>query len=263
MGLAAAPGRSHHRRRRPGRLLFSSVPTAVLLGEADELVADRRWRAASDVLAAAAATTVADNERRQVLERLAVTSAHAGRHDVSSEAVFQLQEMRPRTADTWVAFGQVALARRNYEHADAAARSALVVDPDHHGAWAVMAASFAGLGWFDEAQHCLDRIDIERIDDVERWRIGRAVNRWALRGGRLALAAALSMVVVGILALAVFTAVPLVSRRWRLRALAAAPTTNRLAAWAGEAWRLERRLRCGYAVVIISSIAAWIATLAL
>jgi hypothetical protein len=263
-GVRARPRREadpRPRRRGPTwrQLLWGSTPTAVLLDEADRLAEGRRWKEATRVLSAAAATVDGDEARRPVLERLAVTAADGGRHDVSREAVYELQGMETRGPATWVAFANVALARGNHLHADRAARSALDLAPDEHAAWAALAAGYAGLGWFDEADVCLDRLDRSALTARERWRIGRAVNRWALSGTGWFLVGALAAFLVGWLALAIAASAPLVARELRLRRLRRSRSGPALAAMAAEAWRSARRLRLGHGLAVSGSIAATVA----
>ncbi len=231
----------------------------MLLAEASRLVDRRRWRQAVRVLSVAATTSADVDDRRHVLERLAVTSADGGHHGISCDAVFELQEIEPRRADTWVAFANVALARGNYEHADRAARSALADDDGNHGAWAALAASYAGLGWFDRAEACLDRLDRESLTDLERWRIGRAVNRWALTNTRWYVFGALAALVVGLLAVAVAVSVPFAARELRLRRLRADNPRRFLESLAATAWRYERRLRLSHAAAVCCSVAGFAA----
>lgn len=245
--------------------LWDSTPASVLVDEADRLIDGRDFGRASRVLAVAAATAPeADVEqRRTILQRLAVTAADGGRHRISGEAMFELQAMQPRDADTWVAFANVALARGNHTHADAAARAALVKAPDHHGAWVALAAGYAGLGWFDRARDCLDRLDDSAITDLERWRLGRAVNRWAMAESRWAVIGAASALLVGLLAVAIGSTVPLVTRDLRLRRLRSSRRDRRFEALASDAWRFERRLRIGHAAAVLTSVTAFVAVMLL
>lgn len=226
------------------------------MAEADRLADGHRWRAATRVLTAAADGAEGE-ERRPVLERLAVTAADGGRHGTSREAVYELSRLGPHTPATWVAFANVALARGNHLHADRAARAALQDDPADHGAWTALSAGYAGLGWFDEAGACLDRLDRASLSERDRWRIGRAVNRWALGGTAwlILVVAAIPLLGVGVAALAV--AGPPLVRRWRLDRLAAVGVGPELVEMARSAWRRAIGLRIAYGVVIgVASAAA-------
>lgn len=269
-GVLAAPATrsrraERHRRRSRDRgpdmreLLWRPRPTSVLLDEADRLADRRRWKDATRVLSVAAATIEGDEARRPLLERLAVTAADGGRHDVSREAVYELQQMEHRGPATWVAFANVALARGNHLHADRAARSALALAPGEHGAWAAMAAGYAGLGWFDQAGDCLDHLDRTTLTDRERWRIGRAVNRWALTGTGWLVAGALAVLVVGWLALAVAAIAPMVTREWRLRQLQRTRSGAALEAMAADAWRSAWRLRLVHGLAVWGAVSASLA----
>lgn len=240
-------------------LLLDSPPTSVMLEEASRLVAERNWKRAVRVLSVAATTTVNENDRRNVLQKLAVTAADGGQHRVSCEAVYELQQMEHRDADMWVTFANVALARGNYHHADAAAREALELDGSHRGAWMALASGYAGLGWFTEADSCLDHLDRAEITDRERWRVGRAVNRWALAKSYWITATALAVVVVGVLAVAIASTIPFLTREWRLRGVRADSATAWFESAASDAWRHERKLRYGHAVTVLASVTCFIA----
>lgn len=240
-------------------LLLDSPPTSVMLAEANRLITLRRWKRAVNVLSVAATTTVNDDDRRRVLRRLAVASADGGDHRTSCEAVYELQQMEPHDADTWVAFANVALARGNYTHADSAARAALDLDDAHHGAWMALASSYAGLGWFEEADSCLDHVDRATITDRERWWIGRAVNRWALAKSYWITVTAVAAIIVGVLAAAIASTVPFLTREWRLRNLRTDSSTEWFESVAAEAWKFERRLRLTHAAIVLTSVAGFVA----
>ncbi len=242
-------------------LLLDSPPTSVLLDEAGRLIRDRQWKRAVKILSVAATTTVNEDDRRTVLRRLAVASADGGDHRVSCEAVYELQQIEPRDADTWVAFANVALARGNYSHADSAARAAIDLDESHHGAWVALATGYAGLGWFEEAESCLDRLDRAAISDHERWRIGRAVNRWALAKSPWLTVTAVATIVVGVLAVAIATTVPFLTREFRLREIRADASTRWFESVAAEAWKFERRLRYSHAATVVASVDCFVAVL--
>lgn len=252
------------RSRRPDRswrrLLWHRPPIPVLMAEAERLVGDRRWRAATRVLSVAADTTEGE-AKRPILERLAVTAADGGRHSLSREAVYELSRLGPHTTGTWVAFANVALARGNHLHADRAARSALGRAPADHGAWASLTAGYAGLGWFDEAATCLDRIDREALTDLDRWRIGRAVNQWSLAGAGWCALAATAMPLIGAIALAVAGAGPLVLRRWRLGRLRRVPVGVEPATMADEAWGSSGVRAVCWVAVVASVLVATVPTL--
>ncbi len=256
-GLDQKPGQGRWQ-----SMLWDSTPPSVLLEEAGRLIERRSWRKAVKILAVAATTSVGD-DRRRALQQLAVASADGGQHQVSCEAVFELQELQPRDADTWVSFANVALARGNYSHADAAARSALAEDPNHRGAWLALSAGYAGLGWFDQAGDCLTKVDDRPLTHLEQWRIGRAVNRWSLARSRWLLVGAVSALLVGVLAFAIATSIPFLTREWRLRGLRSSETADRFESFAGEAWRFEKKLRFAHAATVVASVAGFVAAVTL
>jgi hypothetical protein len=225
----------------------------VLVAEADRLADGRRWRAATRVLTVAA-DAVEGEARRPVLERLAVTAADGGRHGLSREAVYELSRLGPHTSATWVAFANVALARGNHLHADRAARAALIGSPDDHGAWVALAAGYAGLGWFDRTRECLDHLDRGALTERDRWRIGRAVNRWALAGTGWLLLAAVAAPLLGLAVVAAGAVGPLVIRRWRVGRLRLVPDGEELATMAAAAWRASMGLRAAYGLAVAASL---------
>ena len=243
--------------------LWDDRPTAVILDEATRLVEERDLGRATEVLAVAAATRPVGPERNRALHQLAVVAADCGRHRVSADAVYELQQISPRDADTWVTFANVALARGNHHHADTSARAALAQDDQNRGAWLALAGGYAGLGWFDQASDCLDRVDRASLSASERWRLGRSVNRWALGDTRWLLVAAISAMLVGVLAVAVASSVPFVVRTRRLRHLRGDRSAAAFATLAADAWRSEWRLRLGHAAVVVASVAAFAGVLAL
>lgn len=260
--LAPEPGRRLRRARSKRRWqsdLWNSTPPSVLVEEANRLTASHDRRRAVRLLAVAATTTEDPTRRHAVLSQLAVTSADGGRHNVSADAVFELQQVTPRTADLWVTFAEVALSRGNYGHADSAARSALELDPDHRGAWAALAASYAGLGWFEAAHSCLDRVDRVALTDLQRWRIGRAVNRWSLTKTRWIAATVITAIIAGVLAVAIAVSIPFVTREFRLRSLRADEQSRPFEDMASEAWRFEHRLRIGHAALVSASVLTFVA----
>lgn len=261
--------RSPRWRNRPARQkrwqngLWDSTPPSVLLDEAERLVDAGSRRRAIQLLAVAAATADDGAQRHTVLRRLAVASAEGGQHRISCEAVFELQAEENRDADTWVTFANVALARGNYSHADKAARTALALDPDHVGAWTALAAGYAGLGWFDTADDCLNNVDRDGLSEQDRQRLGRAVNQWSLRSSRWLPAGLISALVVGLLAIAIAVSMPFLAREWRLqrlRATAEGSAARAFADMATDVWRFERRLRLGHALTVIASVAGFVAT---
>lgn len=252
----------HARPKRWQSRLWDSTPTSVLTDEAGRLADAGNFRKASRLLAVAATTIDEGPQRMDVLRRLAVASAEGGQHRISCDAVYELQADQPHSADTWVAFANVALARGNYSHADRAARSALELDESHAGAWLALATGYCGLGWFEAADECLDHVDRDELSDRDRLRLGRAINRWALAGTRWLIVGAVAALLVGVLAIAVAASVPILVREWRLQRLrsgSADASTKYFASVATDSWRFERRLRFAHASAVVVSVLGFVA----
>ena len=242
---------------------FTSAPQSLLISEAEDLREQRDWKQVRRVLEAANATAVDVDDRRRVLELTATAAAEASKHRISSGAVYELAQIEPRPASTWIAIGDVALARGNYQHADTAAREALRLDPTNNQARLVMAASFAGLGWFDEAAGCLDQIDRTEISERHRYQIGQAVNRWATSKTMAFPFSLLAAVVAGILAISVGLSVPLITRWYRLRQLARAEEPNNLffVESAAACWATRTKTKIMTAIGIVSPAVAYVGIL--
>lgn len=215
---------------------------------------DRQWKQATRVLLAAEATTASDDDRRHTLELLAVAAADGKQHQVSSDAVYALKDTTPRPVSTWIAYAQVALARRNFLHADAAARSAVLMDATSGGGWTALATSYAGLGWFDEATSCLDRINRDDLTAVEEWRLGRAVNQWATTATPMWAIGAASVLLVGTLSVAIVLLLPLVVRSLRLRRLAGIHDGSWFEDRANKVWQSRRGARFAHGAAIVAAL---------
>lgn len=244
-----------------------SPRASLLLDEAASAATAGQWGRSTRILAAAAAAADDPGQRREILRRLAVTAADGRRHRASAKAVLELQQQAPTDPDNLVAFANVALARGNFVHADRAARSALDQDSTNGAAWVALAAGYCGLGWFEAAEACLNRVPADDLTDVDRWRIGRAVNRWAMTNSRWLIAGALSAVLVGVLAIAIATSIPFVTRQWRLTSLRSVDDARRFDGerfekLATDAWRTERHLRLGHAVAVCVSVLGFAAAVA-
>ncbi len=222
----SAQGRGTGKKKAPG--WFTSAPQSILLSEAEKLRDERDWRTARRVLDAANATAIDKNDRRRVLELTATTAAEASKHRISSNAVYELSQIEPRSASTWVVIGDVALARGNYQHADTAAREALKLDPASSDAHLLLSASFAGLGWFNDASSCLDSVDRTAITARHRHQLGQAVNRWATTKTMAFPLAVLAALATGVLAISVGLGVPIITRHLRLRQLSKTDTTDNI-----------------------------------
>lgn len=231
---------------------------------AEELMVAQQWASAVRVLQ----TAVAVNEgeaRRRALETLAVAAAEGGRRRLTDRTLAELERAAPdRDAGAGsdpgllLARANVALARGDYTEADAWARAvwpdADGPDPRRHDAWAVLTACYAGLGWFEEAATCLDRLDRDRLSALERRRIGRAINRWALSRTPALPIGAGAAVMFGTLAVAVVLMVPTWTRHFRLRWMRSDRPGMWFADEAERAWLASRRERYLHSVAVASAL---------
>lgn len=182
-------------------------------------------------------------------------------------------------ADGWIEVANDAVLRADFERADTAARLALAEDTANRRAWLAMAAGYAGLGWFEQSRTCLRRINDQPLTTEERRLVGRAVNRWALGATRWPWMTLVLAPVIGALAIAVGTSLPMAARNRRLAVLrrfemeidpiegvdgwswppgATAPEPN-FWALADQAWPLDWRLRLGHVAAVVASIVLWVA----
>ena len=165
-------------------------------------------------------------------------------------------------ADSFLDRSGYALARSRYVKADAAARSALELDPHHRGAWSALATSYAGLGWFEAASDCLNSLDRDGLSESERLRLGRAVNRWAMTSTRWLPLGIISAFLVGALSVAVAASIPFLARELRLKRLRSCSVGSpeqAMAEMATDAWLTEHRLRLAHSLIVTASVGAFIA----
>lgn len=250
---------STKRRNQADSKSISAAPQSILLTKADLLSRQGEWKQALRVLDAAYAAAIDTDERRHVLEQIAVTAADGSKHRVSSAAVYELSQIEPRPASSWLALAEVALVRGNYLHADTAAREALEEAPESDQAWATLAASYYGLGWFDEADQCMQRTDLEHLSTRHKQRLGIAINSWAMSKSRALVIGVMASVLVGVLGIAIGACVPLIARDIRLRSLNGRNDSVDARAMAESAWRSQRGVRAAYAISIAASVAVYLA----
>lgn len=231
----------------------------AVLSEARDLVTARRFSEAARVL---------DSLRRlrpddpDVLALSALAEAHRARNrrQVRSWLSRLSTEFGDR-AIAWRTVGEVAMARFQFDPAQPALRTAVQLDPSDVAGWHALAAAYAGHGWFDEAQSCLD--EARRLDPVgERsagaigfgqWQIGRAVNYWALTRTYAIALSLIGLLVFGLLGLALALSSPMLIREVRVRR---APEPFR--ALADLAWRHEHRLRLLNALAVAAVLLLWL-----
>lgn len=233
-----------------------------LVAEARDLIDARRFAEATRVLDSAGRLRPDDPE---VLALSAVAHAHRGRHrKLVRTGLARLSADFGERSGTWLAVGEVAMARFQFDPAQVAIRTAVQLDPRNVEGWRALAAAYAGHGWFDEAQRCLDEALV--LDPVGagssgddpvgfgHWQIGRAVNYWALTRTYVAALAVLGLVVFGLLGLALALSSPMLIREIRVRR---APEPFRTLA--DLVWRDQHRLRLVNAVAVSGVLLLWLA----
>jgi tetratricopeptide (TPR) repeat protein len=219
---------------------------ATLLSEAEGLVEERQWRRATKVLDAAKSVGC-DSPRLH--ELMAVAANHAGKREAMRVSLDNLRGRENQTASSALALARVALTNRQFGSADTMARQALAADPYSTPAWYQLAASYCALGWFEEAQHCLDAAGNEPSDPNDRWYLGRAINHWAMSRTQTILITVIAVLLFGTIGMAVGLAVPFVTREVRLANL---PESFRQAA--SDAWKTEHRLRITIALAVLAVV---------
>lgn len=227
---------------------------ALLIDEATELIGRRRWREALGVLDAAQRLRPEDP---RVIELRVIAAAHRVGHRQLASSLAALQDLPEHTASTYTAQAMAALARHRFLEADSAARAAIASDPDAPEGWAALAAAFAGLGWFDQAEICRAHAESRGgYAELHRWQLGRAINRWAMSQSHALIITAISIVLVGQLALSIGISAPILLRELRVQRLS---PPFRDAAQAQ--WRTEHGIKITFAIAVLISVITFIVML--
>lgn len=228
---------------------------AALLAEARMLVSERRWKDACRVLDAVIRVK---EHTIEVDQLLAVAATHAGQRRVADRAIGNLRSELEPSAASLNALATVALARCEFEAADLIARRAVELDSHSATAWGNLAASYAGLGWFDQASECMDRAEALGLENDRRWFIGRSINHWGISRTRATVVTLSLLWFLGLLAVAIGITIPFLSREIRVSKL-----ENRFASMAADAWKAEHRLRFLHAGAVLATLSTWVITLQL
>ncbi len=224
----------------------------TLLGHAVQLIEERQWKPALDVLASARRLRPDDPS---IDELTVIAAAHARRRRTLKTALARLDERDELGASAYHAQAVAALVDHRYAKADGLARKSIEADPTSAAGWADLATSFAGLGWFDQATDCLEVAAAKGgIADTQHWRLGRAVNHWALAGSGALIVTAAATVLVGLLALAVGLSATILVREIRVHQL---PEPFKSAAEAQ--WRSEHIIKISFGLGVLFSVAAFVA----
>ena len=230
------------------------VPGAGLIAEAEVAIEARRWRDALRVLDSIDSIG-ANSVHTDGL--LAIAATHLHKNRIANEAVGRIRA-HPQTAASHRHLAQVAIAKHQYLLADSESRAAIEkveADPElsaNPQDWANLAASYAGLGWFDEAGDCLDKAETLGASDSAKWLVGRSTNHWGMSKTLATVAGVFMFLVIGLLALAVAITVPFLMREFRMTQL-----DDRFAVLANDAWSDERWLRLAHAGGVLLTVILW------
>ncbi len=224
----------------------------TLLNHALQLIEERQWKPALDVLDSARRLRPNDPS---IDELTIIAAAHARRRKRLKAALAKLEAREQLGASAYHAQAVAALMDHRYSQADALARKSIEADPSSPAGWADLAASFAGLGWFDQATDCLT-VAAEKggVAATQQWRLGRAVNHWALAASGALLITAAATVLVGFLALAVGLSATILVREIRVHRL---PEPFKGAAeWQ---WRSEHLVKITFGIGVLLSVVVFVA----
>ncbi len=226
-----------------------TTPGAALMSEARACMATGQWKQAVTVLESARQIRNHDHDADALL---ALAATYAGDKATAEASVARLRQIDAPGTNQLAALAQVALAREDFISGDILSRRAVEIDDTNGDAWAALSASYAGLGWFDDAETCLERSDSLGRSPHTELVIGRAVNNWAMTRTFALVISAILFVFIGILALAVGVTIPFIARELRVAQL---PT--RFAAAADTAWRKQTRLRLMHCSAVAGILLAW------
>lgn len=178
----------------------------------------RQWKQA--IIALESARKLQPND--QMIDNLLLeTAANANRRVLAKQTRERLGARLTRTPGGLIAESASRLAERNFPAADKAARAALKLDPGNARGWTLLAASYAGLGWFTQADECLDGAARHGIaTPLDLWYFGRATNAWGMDRSRALITTLITSVIAGVfIAFSVGIATPFFTREVRVRKL--------------------------------------------
>lgn len=230
------------------------IAGAGLIAEAELAITDRRWRDAMRVLGAIDSIGASSVHTDGLL---AIAATHLNKNRIAGEAIGRVRA-HPQTAASHRHLAQVAIARHQYLLGDSEARAAIAkveADPDAEADpqdWANLAASYAGLGWFEEASDCLDEAEKLGADESATWLVGRSTNHWGMSKTFATVAGIFLFLLIGLLALAVAITVPFMMREFRMTQI-----DERFAVLANDAWNDERWLRLAHAGGVLLTVILW------
>lgn len=254
---------------RQGTATWPTSPAAgaTLKAEAVSLIAQRNWRQAERVARSARNLRPDDIE---VDGLLAIATANRPWNRTAKAEITRLNERiangrdlsRREKAAGLTAMSAALLARNDLRGADTAARQATTLAPEEPGPWWQLASSYAGLGWFDEADQCLTTATAKAggraTPPVVRWQVGHAINRWAMTKTPALWIGVIGWLFMGLLGLAFAITTPFVAREFRTARL-----EGDLGLFADETWRAQHWTRVLGGLAVFAIVATWVIALTL
>lgn len=225
----------------------------TLIGHAVQLLDERQWKPALGVLDSARRLRPKDPS---IDELTVIAAAYAKKRKVLAAALSRIDERETLSASAYHAKAVAALSTHQFRAADEFARQSIEADPSASAGWADLGAAFAGLGWFEQATECLTTAaDKGGVTESQQWRLGRAVNHWALASSGALLVTAVATVLVGLLALAIGLSSTILVREIRVSKL---PEPFKDAAeWQ---WRTEHTTKIVFGIGVLLSVVGFVAT---
>ncbi len=240
----------------PRRVAADPEAGLTLIAEAVQLIELRRWKPALRVLESAVRLRPDDPA---IDELTLIAAAHGHRRSVMKAAAARIAERDEQSASSYHAQAVAALAEHRYQIADGFARQSIESDPGAAAGWVDLATAFAGLGWFDQSTDCLLAAEHKGgITPTQQWRLGRAVNYWALTRTPALIVTAVATLLVGLLALAVGLSTPILLREVRVGGL-----DEPFKSAAQDQWRTEHRIKIGFGLCVLVSVIGFVASLML
>ncbi len=193
-------------------------PAQTLIDTGRRCLEAREWKKAIIALESARKLQPDDHTIDNLLLEAA---ANAHRRALTKQVRARLGVRLTRTHDGLIAESASRLSERNFSAADKAARAAIKLDPGNARGWTLLAASYAGLGWFAQAEECLDGAARHGVaSPLDLWYLGRATNVWGMDRSRALIATLVTSVLAGVfIAFSVGIATPFFTREVRVRKL--------------------------------------------
>ena len=202
----------------PSKTSNATRPGQTLLDTAVNCMQTQSWKKA--IIALKSAQTLRPNDH-EIDQLLLEAAANGRRRKLVRQCRERLGDRLTRSPGGLYANAAAYLAEQNYAAADKAARAGVQLDPGNARGWTLLAASYAGLGWFEQSDECLDAAGRHgQAEPLELWYLGRATNNWAMDRSKALIVTVVASVLVGIfIAFSIGIATPFFTREYRVRKL--------------------------------------------